>query len=156
MENTADLAMVKKTIINTLHKESKSQRVITERGGCSQSAVSKHIKCKVDWKENKLGRKRILSSKADSNIWESFTRSELSHWNQCIKSHHSQTSSGKGLPSHFWKLNERKFLFCLTGRYQSNLCFHYTWAVPQADCLHATPHWCCNSCKRRANQVLSA
>ncbi len=26
------------------------------------------------------------------------------------------------------------------GRYQSNLGFHYTWAVPQADCLHATPH----------------
>ncbi len=26
------------------------------------------------------------------------------------------------------------------GRYQSNLGFHYTWAVPQADCLHATQH----------------
>ncbi len=35
---------------------------------------------------------RILSSKADSNTWESFTRSEL-------------TSSGKGLPSHFWNRN---------------------------------------------------
>ncbi len=44
--------MAQKTIIDTLHKEGKSQRVITERGGCSQSAVSKHIKClKVDWKE---------------------------------------------------------------------------------------------------------
>ncbi len=42
------------------------------------------------------------------------------------------------------------------GRYQSNLGFHYTWAVPQADHLHATPHWCSNSCKRRPNQVLSA
>ncbi len=41
------------------------------------------------------------------------------------------------------------------GRYQSNLGFHYTWAVPQADHLHATPHWC-NSCKSRPNQVLSA
>ncbi len=51
------------------------------------SAVSKHIKCKVDWKEE-IGYKcaqaagmsaslRILSSKADSNTWESFTRSEL-------------------------------------------------------------------------------
>ncbi len=46
MGNTADLAMVQKTIIDTFHKEGKSQRVITER-----SAVSKHIKCKVDWKE---------------------------------------------------------------------------------------------------------
>ncbi len=42
------------------------------------------------------------------------------------------------------------------GRYQSNLGFRYTWAVPQADCLHATPHWCSNSCKRRLNQVSSA
>ncbi len=52
MGNTADLAMVQKTIIDTLHKEGKSQRVITEGGGgdCSMSAA-KHIKCKVDWKE---------------------------------------------------------------------------------------------------------
>ncbi len=50
MGNTADLAMVQK-IIDALHKESKSQSVITERGGCSRIAVSKHIKCKVDWKE---------------------------------------------------------------------------------------------------------
>ncbi len=51
MGNTADLATVQKMIIDTLHKEGKSQRVITESGGCSQSAVSKHIQCKVDWKE---------------------------------------------------------------------------------------------------------
>ncbi len=37
-----------------------------------------------------------------------------------------------------------------------------TWAsiTPEqchkADCLHATPHWCSNSCKRRSNQVLSS
>ncbi len=41
-------------------------------------------------------------------------------------------------------------------RYQSNLGFYYTWAVLQADCLHATPHWCSNSCKKRLNQVLGA
>ncbi len=33
MGKTADLAMVQKAIIDTIHKESKSQRVITERGG---------------------------------------------------------------------------------------------------------------------------
>ncbi len=42
------------------------------------------------------------------------------------------------------------------GCYQSNLCFYTTSAVPQADCLHATPHCCSNSCKRRPKQVLSA
>ncbi len=50
MGNTADLAMVQKMIIDTLHKEDKSQRVITER-----SAVSKHIKSRSqsleeDWR----------------------------------------------------------------------------------------------------------
>ncbi len=87
MGKTADLAMVQKTIIDTLHKEEKSQRVITERGGCSRSAVSKHIKCKVDRGRNWVGKCAqatgmtasliILSSNADSNTWESFTRSEL-------------------------------------------------------------------------------
>ncbi len=43
MGKTADLAM--------LHKEGKSQKGITERGVYSLSAVSKHIKYKVDWKE---------------------------------------------------------------------------------------------------------
>ncbi len=51
MRKTADLAMAQETNIDTLHKEVKSQKVITERGGFSQSAVSKHVKCKVDWKE---------------------------------------------------------------------------------------------------------
>ncbi len=51
MGKIADLAIVQMMIIDTLHKEGKSQRVITERCGSSQSAVSKHIKCKVDWKE---------------------------------------------------------------------------------------------------------
>ncbi len=29
-------------------------------------------------------------------------------WSQCIKSHHTQTSSGKGLSSHFWNRNNVK------------------------------------------------
>ncbi len=40
MGKTADLAMIQKTISDTLQKEGKWQ-----------SAVSKHIKCKVDRKE---------------------------------------------------------------------------------------------------------
>ncbi len=82
MGKTADLAMIQN--IDTLHKEGKSQKAITERFGCLQSAVSKHIKCKVDWKERIWVGKgaqttgmtaslRILSSKADSNTWDSNT-----------------------------------------------------------------------------------
>ncbi len=29
-------------------------------------------------------------------------------WSQCIKSHQAQTSSGKGLPSHFWNRDKRQ------------------------------------------------
>ncbi len=56
MGKTADLAMIQKMNIDALHKEGKSQRDITERCGCLQSAVSKHI---------------------NSNTWESFIRSGL-------------------------------------------------------------------------------
>ncbi len=44
MGKTADLTVIQKTIIDTLHKESKPQTFITKEAGCSESAVSKHVK----------------------------------------------------------------------------------------------------------------
>ncbi len=309
--------MVQKTIIDTPHKEGKSQRVITERGGCSRSAVSKHINAKLTWRKQQGWPQAWEYCQAKpTNTWESFTRSELKlesvhqesprsdifrkrvtkhFWNRNIVrsilpglrrkrtglllsgpkfsfqmkvnfafyleikvpesggreerhrihvawcpvwSFHSQwwfrlpchllvlvhcvfwsPQSTQHLPGHFralhasfcwqtlWrcrfnfpaglitcphcqryqKLVQWPWCYCawlarkLTwpephreykgycqerhqtqqckwpeGRYQSNLGFQNTWAVPQADCLHATPQWCSNSCKRRPNQVLSA
>ncbi len=70
MGKTADLAMVQKTNIDTLHKrEGKSQKVITERCGCLQSAVSKHIKCKVDWKEE-FGYEKVHKQQGWPQAWE--------------------------------------------------------------------------------------
>ncbi len=43
MGNTADLAVVQKTIIDTLHKEGKPQTFFAKKAGCSQSAVFKHV-----------------------------------------------------------------------------------------------------------------
>ncbi len=43
MGKTADLTVVQKTTIDTLHKEGKTQTVIAKEAGCSQSSVSKHI-----------------------------------------------------------------------------------------------------------------
>ncbi len=48
MGKTADLTVVQKTIIDTLHKEGKPQTFIAKEAGCSQSAVSKHEKV---WKK---------------------------------------------------------------------------------------------------------
>ncbi len=45
---------------------------------------------------------RIQSSKADSNSWKSFTRSELKLESVASRVTIAQTSSGKELPSHFW------------------------------------------------------
>ncbi len=75
MGNTADLAMVQKTITDTLHKEGKSQRVITE-GVAVQGVLYQIILNAKLTGRKKLGRKmctsnrddaslRILSSKAD-------------------------------------------------------------------------------------------
>ncbi len=56
MGKTADLTVVQKTIINTLHKEGKPQTFIAKEAGCSQSAVSKHVNRKLSGRE-KCGRK---------------------------------------------------------------------------------------------------
>ncbi len=60
-----------------------------------------------------LGRKRCTSNRDDRKL-ENTVQAKLIQtlgrasqgvdwsWSQCIKSHHAQTSSGKGLPSHFW------------------------------------------------------
>ncbi len=122
MGNTADLAMVQKKIIDTLHKEGKSQKVITERVAvCSQSAVSKHIKYKVDWKEE-IGLENMHKQQGwpqtgdycQAKPVQTLGRASQGvnwSWSQCIKSHHAQTSSGKELPSHFWNRNNpRSFL----------------------------------------------
>ncbi len=53
MGKTADLTVVQKTIIDTLHKEHKPQTFIAKEAGCSQSAVSKHINRKLSgWEKN--------------------------------------------------------------------------------------------------------
>ncbi len=97
MDNTADLAMDQKMIIDTLHKEGKSQRVITERGGCSSSAVSKHIKCKVNLKEE-IGYGKVDKQRIWLQAWE-YCQAKLIQtlgrapqgvnwsWSQYIKSH---------------------------------------------------------------------
>ncbi len=69
------------------------------------------LNAKLTGRKN-LGRKRCTSNRDDrklentvkqsySNTWEASQGVDWS-WSQCIESHHAQTSSGKGLPSHFW------------------------------------------------------
>ncbi len=57
MGKTADLTVVQKTIIDTLHKEGKPHTFIAKEAGCSQSAVSKHVTRKLS------GRKKVWKKK---------------------------------------------------------------------------------------------
>ncbi len=91
MGKTADLTVVQKTIIDTLHKEDKPQTSIAKEAGCSQSAVSNHVHRVLypsmlteSWVEGKrctTNRENRalwgLSSKIDSRIWVNFTRNGL-------------------------------------------------------------------------------
>ncbi len=86
MGKTADLTVVQKTIIDTLHKEGKPQTFIAKEAGCSQSAVSKHVNRKLSGRK-KCGRKRCTTNrenhslmrivKQNSRIWMNFTRNGL-------------------------------------------------------------------------------
>ncbi len=53
MGKTADLIVVQKTIIDTLHKEGKPQTFIAKEAGCSQSDVSNCSLMRIV-KQNKL------------------------------------------------------------------------------------------------------
>ncbi len=67
MEKTADLTVVQKTIIDTLHKEGKPQTFIAKESGCSQSAVSKHVNRKLSGRK-KCGRKRCTTNRENRSL----------------------------------------------------------------------------------------
>ncbi len=73
---TADLTVVQKTIIDTLHKEGKPQTLIAKEDDCSQSAVSKHVnrklsgrrRCTTNWENRSLT--RIVKQNRLKNLGE--------------------------------------------------------------------------------------
>ncbi len=67
MGKTADLTVVQKTIIDTLHKEDKTQTFITKEAVCSQSAVSKHVNRKLSGRK-KCGRKRCTTNRENRSL----------------------------------------------------------------------------------------
>ena len=68
MGKTADLTVVQKTTIDTLHKEGKTQKVIAKEAGCSQSSVSKQINRAAKGRK-RCGRKQCTSNR-DSRTLE--------------------------------------------------------------------------------------
>ncbi len=71
MGKTADLTVVQKTIIDTLHNEGKPQTFISKEAGCSQSAVSKHVNRKLSGRK-KCGRKRCTTNWENRSLMRIF------------------------------------------------------------------------------------
>ncbi len=67
MGKTADLTVIQKTTIDTLHKEGKIQKVIAKEAGCSQSSVSKHINREVKGRK-RCGRKKCTSNRDNRTL----------------------------------------------------------------------------------------
>ncbi len=67
MEKTADLTVIQKTIIDTLHKAGKLQTFIAKEAGCSQSAVSKHVNRKLSGRKE-CGRKRCTTNRENRSL----------------------------------------------------------------------------------------
>ncbi|KAI2652300.1 Rhodopsin kinase GRK7 [Labeo rohita] len=67
MGKTADLTVVQKIIIDTLHKEGKPQTFIAKEAGCSQSAVSKHVNIKLSGRKT-CERKRCTTNRENRGL----------------------------------------------------------------------------------------
>ncbi len=67
MGKIADLTVVQKTIIDTLHKQGKPQTFIAKEAGCSQSAVSKHVNRKLSGRKN-CRRKRCTTNRENRSL----------------------------------------------------------------------------------------
>ncbi len=67
MGKTADLTVVQKTIIDTLHNEGKPQTFIAKESGCSESAVCEHVNRKLSGRK-KCGIKRCTTIRENRSL----------------------------------------------------------------------------------------
>ncbi len=84
MGKTADLTVVQKTIIDTLHKEGKPQTFIAKEAGCSQSAVYKHVNRKLSGRK-KCGRKRCTTNRENRSLMRIVKRNRFNNLGELHK-----------------------------------------------------------------------
>ncbi len=92
MGKTADLTVVQKTIIDTLHKEGKPQTFIAKEAGCSQSAVSKHVNRKLSGRQ-KCGRKRCTTNQEIRSLMRTWAKEKnwtVAQWSKVLFSDESK------------------------------------------------------------------
>ncbi len=84
MGTTTDLIVVQKIIIDTLHKEVKTQTFIAKEAGCSQSAVSKHVNRKLSGRK-KCGRKRCTTNWENRSLMRIVTQNRFKNLGEIHK-----------------------------------------------------------------------
>ncbi len=84
MGKTADLTVVQKTIIDTLHKEGKPQTCIVKEAGCSQSAVFKHVSRKLSGRK-KCGRKGCTANRENRSLMRIFRQNRFKNFGELHK-----------------------------------------------------------------------
>ncbi len=84
MGKTADLTVVQKTIIDTLHKEDKPQTFIAKEAGCSRSAVSKHVNRKLNGRK-KCGRKRCTTNRENRSLMRIVKQNQFKNFGELHK-----------------------------------------------------------------------
>ncbi len=84
MGKTADLTVVQKTIIDTLHKEGKPHTFIAKEAGCSQSAVSKHVNRKLSGRK-KCGRKRCTTNRENHSLMRNVKQNRFKNFGELHK-----------------------------------------------------------------------
>ncbi len=119
MGKTADMIVVQKTIIDTLHKEGKPQTFIAKEAGCSQSALSKHVNTKLSGRK-KCGRKRCTTNRENRSLMRIIKQNRFKNlgelhkeWTEAgVKASRATTPSftnpaaqrGHQIPRLFWTL----------------------------------------------------
>ncbi len=84
MGNTADLAMVQKTIIDTLHKEGKSQRVLLKVVAVQGVLYQSILNTTLTGKKN-LARKMCTSNRDERKLQNTVKQSQLKHLGELHK-----------------------------------------------------------------------
>ncbi|KAI2645783.1 30S ribosomal protein S16 [Labeo rohita] len=96
MGKTADLTVVQKTTIDTLHKEGKTQKVIAKEAGCSQSSGSKHINREVKGRK-RCGRKKCTSNRDNRTLERIVKQNPFKNVGEIHKeNHYTQTYARHG------------------------------------------------------------
>ncbi len=97
MGKTANLTVVQKTIIDTLHKEGKPQTLIAKEAACTQISVSKHVNRKLSGRQ-RCGRKKCTTNRENCSLMRIVKQNRFKNVGELHKEW--TEAGGQGIKSH--------------------------------------------------------